>query len=51
MALWRAGERNEARRWYDQAVAPANKPYMRCIEFCLLRAEVEGVMGITPAPK
>jgi serine/threonine protein kinase/Tfp pilus assembly protein PilF len=50
MAHWRLGERDEARRWYDRAVAWIAKEKPGDDELRRFRAEAEGLLHVADGP-
>jgi hypothetical protein len=50
MAHWQLGETEEARRWYDRAVAWMDKNLTQDDELKRFRAEAEALMGIAALP-
>jgi hypothetical protein len=51
MAHWQLGAKEEARKWYDRAVAWMEKKEPKNEELRRFRAEAEKLMGITTRPK
>jgi hypothetical protein len=46
MACWRLGKKEEARKWYDQAVRWMDKNLPNNAELRLFRAEAEELLGV-----
>jgi hypothetical protein len=46
MVHWQQGDRDEARKWYDRAVAWADKPQPANEEVRRFRAEASELMGV-----
>ena len=55
MAHWKLGNKNEARKWYDKAVAWMDRNQPKEEEHRRFRAEAEDLMGVAgaaePAPR
>src|SRR5262249_17826469 len=51
MAHWQAGDKPEARRWYDRAVKWKEKSKTRLEELRRFRAEAEALLGVSEKNK
>ena len=51
MAYWQKGDKEQARRWYDKAVAWMEKNPAKNDDFARLRAEAAALLGLTGNPK
>ena len=51
MAYWQKGDKEQARQWYDKAVAWMEKNPAKNEDFVRLRAEAAALLGMTGQPK